>query len=151
MIEFEIEPLVGVGPIRLGSSRTQVRAILGAPIEPLRGEREMYFDGFFVDYDETDRVEFIELARSEQYRATFLGIALHDAPAEQALALISTLDDHDPYDAEPGYSYIFVGLQLSLWRGSVPDPDQPVSDSDGRHFEAVGVGRLGYFTAGEPS
>ncbi len=151
MIEFAIEPLVGVGPIRLGSSRAQVHAILGAPVKPPRDKREMYFDGFFVDYDEAGDVQFIELARSDVYRATFLGIALHEVPAERAIALVSSLDSYDPNDPEPGYSYTFLRLQLSLWRGTVPDLDQSADDPDGRHFEAIGVARPGYFMAAQPS
>lgn len=151
MIEFAIEPLVGVGPVRLGSSRAQVHAILGEPVATPSGAREMYFDGFFVDYDETGHVEFIELGRSDLYRATFLGIALHDVPAERAIAVVTDVDAYDPNDPEPGYSYTFLGLQLALWRGIVPDADQSADNPDGRHFETVGVARSGYFTAAQPS
>ncbi len=146
MIEFASEPLVGVGPIRLGSSRAQVHAIFGKPVEPPPGGREMYFDGFFVDYDEADRVQFIELARSALYRATLLGIALHDVPAERAIALVSGLDSYDPNDPESEYSFTFLRLQLSLWRGTVPESGQSADDPDGRHFESIGVARPGYFT-----
>ena len=151
MIEFAIEPLVGVGPIRLGSNRAQVHAILGEPVAPPPGGREMYFDGFFVDYDETGHVEFIELARSDLYRATLLGIALHEVPAERAIALVSGLDSYDPNDPEPEYSFIFLRLQLSLWRGTLPESGQSTDDPDGRHFEAIGVARPGYFIAAQPS
>ena len=146
MIEFAIEPLIGIGPIRLGSSRAEVHAIFGDPVKHPSDTREMYLDGFFVEYDETGRVEFIELARSDQYRATFLGIALHDVPAEHAIALVSNLDPRNSDDPKPGHSYTFLRLQLSLWRGTVPELGQSADNPDGRYFEAVAVARVGYFT-----
>ena len=145
MIEFEIKPLVGVGPVLLGSSRAQVRAVLGEPSSPSRENREMYFDGFFVDYDKAGNVELIELARSECYRATFHGTALHEVPAEQAISIVCAYDSYDQNDSELGYSYVFLSLQLSLWRGTVSETDQPANDTDGRYFEAIGVAVSGYF------
>ena len=144
MVEFQIQPHIGVGPVRLGASREQVHAALGNPASA-QGNREMFLDGFFVDYDDSGMVEFIQLARSSRFRGVFHGVCLHEVSAEQALEAVSHVDSYDLTDPELGYSYIFLDLQLSLWRGTRPEPEQPSTDPDGRHFEAVGVAINGYF------
>ncbi len=151
MIDFAITPHVGVGPVRLGSTRAEVHALLGPPAAPPRDNREMYFDGFFIDYDSTERVEFIELARSAQFRGLLHGTCLHEVAAAQAVAFVSRFDSYDSHDPELGYSYTFLGLQLSLWRGAVPDPNRPDLDPTAYRFEAVGLAISGYFTPSQPN
>lgn len=135
MVTYDIEPHVGVGPIKLSMSHGEVRRLFGEPRAVIDG-REFYFDGFFIDFDSAGQVEFIELAESRHFRALFRGACLHELPAEEAVQLVSRYGEYDRNDPEPGYSYIFVDLQLSLWRGTTD-----------RRFEAVGVAVDGYFTA----
>ena len=144
---LEIVPNVGVGPVRLGASREQVHSLLGPPSEEIRDRREMFFDGLFVDYDERGGVEFIEMSRSEVFSAEFDGVCLHDLAAESALAVVMRHAAVAAENPELGYSYIFPSLQLSLWRGTQPSVDQAVDDSEGRFFEAVGIGVPGYFSS----
>ena len=98
-----------------------------------------------VDFNKEDQVEFIELAKSEEFRGVFEGKCLHDLPADEAVAFVSQFGTYDTNDRELGYSYIFTDLQLSLWRGTIAEPDQPEEDPDGRYFEAVGIAVDGYF------
>jgi hypothetical protein len=143
---FDIVPLNGVGPVKLGMTRNEVRSALGeSPDGPILDNREGFMRGFFVDYDDTGRVEFIELARSSFFRAVFRGHCLHDVPADEAIALVSKYDQFDATNKELGHSYIFLKLQLSLWRGTCATADQSLDDPDGRHFEAVGIAAPGYF------
>src|SRR5688500_2846733 len=97
MQQYQIEPLKGVGPVRLGASRAEVHAVLGSPAAAPVRAGEMFFDGFFVHYDSSDRVEFIELAPSTQFVALFHGVALHQLPAGEAVAFVSR---HASYDAD---------------------------------------------------
>jgi len=147
MIELEIRPLVGVGPILLGATRTDVHARLGAPEAMPADRREMFLGGLFVNYSEAGQVEFIEISRSKQYRATFHGVSLHEISAERAIEMVSAYDSFDSNDPELGHSYVFLHLQMSLWRGVLPEPDQPEGDGEGRRFEAVGIGVPGYYTS----
>jgi hypothetical protein len=99
-----------------------------------------------VSYDEDGGVEFIEAgAPSTAFRVLFHGSSLHEMPANDAVGLVSQFAEYDRNPPEKGYSYIFPTLQLSLWRPILPsaDPD----DTEGRHFEAVGVGKEGYFSS----
>ena len=65
--------------------------------------------------------------------------------ADDAVAHIQSIAPYDANDPELGYSYVFPGLQLSLWRPVIPDAEQNADDTTGRRFEAVGVGGEGYF------
>ena len=145
--EFEIKPLEGVGPVQLGMMHAEVHQVLGEPVQ-VRDRRECFMEGFFVDFDSAGRVEFIELGSSPLFRATFHGACLHELPAEEVVAFVSRYGQFDEADRELGYSYVFLDLQLSLWRVTQPEPDQAPDDPDGRHFEAVGIGVHGYFTPG---
>jgi hypothetical protein len=141
MLAFEITPHVGVGPVKLGMQIHDVEAVLGKP-EHVRDNRYSYLSGFMVDFDETGKVEFIELANSQLFQTTFNGINLHGVTATEAVNFVSEYDSYDRNDPEVGYSYIFKRLQLSLWRGTMPENE---ADDDGKYFEAVGVATDGYF------
>ncbi len=141
MVTFEIIPHVGVGPVQFGMKADELDAALGKP-ERVHGNRYDYLSGFMVDLDESGRVVFIELADSPNFQATYRGVNLHHTAAQDAVTFISQFDTHDADDPEVGYSYVFKKLQLSLWRGTVPEDE---ADEDGKYFEAVGVGTDGYF------
>ncbi|MCE9531267.1 MAG: tRNA (N6-isopentenyl adenosine(37)-C2)-methylthiotransferase MiaB [Planctomycetes bacterium] len=141
-------PGVGVGPVKLGMTRDAVHEALGSPSSTFK-ERESFFGAFFVDFDESERVEFIELARSDRFEAIFDGVCLHRIEADEAVRIVSTFDQYDVHGREPGYSYIFLKLQMSLWRGIVPANDQDEDDPDGRYFDSIGVAIDGYFKAGQ--
>jgi len=141
MHHYTIEPHNGIGPIRLGMSRSDVESIFGKP-QFEQGERVGYLDGFMIDFDEAGRVEFIELANSLRFTATYRGKDLHALPADEVVELVGQDDSFDQDDPEVGYSYIFKGLQLSLWRPTLP---QSPADADGQHFQAVGLASDGYF------
>jgi hypothetical protein len=153
MHEFTITPTVGVGPVVFGMTRDDVHQLLGEPVWS-HNHREQFFDGFFVDFDSGGAVEFIELATSEQFKVNFHGIMLLELEAEQALASMLVYGRYDETDPSLGYSYIFPDLQMSLWRPVLPESDeaddqdaddQDADDQDGRYFQALGVGRKGYF------
>jgi hypothetical protein len=153
MLVFTMQPLVGVGPINFGMTRSEVRgtlANLGQPKAVLRSPNTDCFfqNAFQVSYDDDGRVEFIETAASSEFRVILHGHSLHEIPATDAIRLVSQFAECDRNDPEKGYSYIFPALQLSLWRPVLPsDPD----DSEGRHFLAVGLGKAGYFSSSSGS
>ena len=144
MDDLEIQPLVGVGSIRFGMSRADVHDALGQP-DDVHNQREWFLDGFAIDFDSDGTVEFMEFAESESFRVCFQGQALHELDADDAVALLSSSAPYDADAPEFGYTYIFPKLQVSLWRPVIPDEQQPDDDPTGRKFEAVGVGRAGYF------
>ena len=149
MLVFTMQPLVGIGPIKFGMTRSEVQDILADLGQPKARLRPPNTDCFFrsafqVSYDENGRVEFIETAASNDFRVLFHSFSLHGMTAEDAVRLVAQFAEYDRDHPERGYSYIFPALQLSLWRPVLPSgPD----DIQGRHFEAVGLGTEGYFSS----
>lgn len=141
MKHYDIEPNTGVGPIKLGMHKTEVESIFGKP-EFENDNRAGYFSGFIVNYNESNNIEFIELANSKNFTTSYKGKNLHKMPATEAVEFVSKYDSYDSKDPELGYSYIFKDLQLSLWRGTLPEN---TSDEDGKYFEAIGIGEANYF------
>lgn len=141
MANFRIEPNVGVGPIKFGMSKAEVESVFGLP-EYENGNRVGYFSGFMINFDALNAVEFIELAKSDLFTSEYKGIELHCLSASKVLSFVGEHDDFDLDDPELGYSYVFKSLQLSLWRGTLPDDE---NDNEGKFFEAVGVGCSCYF------
>jgi len=148
---LEVEPHVGAGPIKLGLSRREVRAVMGAPSRtyskvPGAPLTDTYFGtDLQVYYDAGDRVECIELNGPGSINPTLRGRTLLFAPAEEVIDWMRGIADFDADDPELGYSYVYPGLDLSLWRPVVPEgPD----DIEGLTFRSVGVGRLGYYRKG---
>lgn len=67
-MKFTIEPFVGVGPVRFGSTRAQVRATLAVPVESLlrndddAAETDVFESlGLYVEYDKDDRCVSVEM------------------------------------------------------------------------------------------
>ena len=146
MIEYEIVLHIGVGPTQFGMIREEVHAEFGLPEFTSRDNREEFMNGFMVDFNASGVVEFIELAKSHQFRAVFNDRCLHEMLADDAIAFIQQHDRYEEDDPELGHSYLFLNLQLSLWRPTVPETAQPLDDPDGRYFCAVGLAESGYFT-----
>ena len=147
MHQFEIVPGQGVGPIRFGMTRSEVRNHLGPPEDNEDAEREWYLEDLAIDFDPSGKVKFIEIAQSENLRGLIGGMSLLDVDADDAITHVSTMAPWDDNDPELGYSYVFPKLQLSLWRPMIPEDDQDADDPTGRRFESVGVGADGYFDA----
>jgi hypothetical protein len=147
-MRFEVEPLSGVGPARLGVHRDQLRAAMKAvPIPHLkdeddRWETDAFFESAFQVFYGGDEplVEFIELHEDDDIRTFIEGIDVFATPAGE---LVMRLDQKCRYDrGTDEFCYIFHDWELALWRPTVPEsPD----DEDGRHFATIGVGIRGYF------
>ncbi len=140
-MKIDVSPLVGIGPVRLGMTREEVRTALGEP-NYSKGNREGYLSGLFVNFSSNEKVEFIEISKSEEFTAYYCGVPVHDTLAGELIARVSKFSEFDGNDPELGHSYIFKALQLSFWRGTIPSSQD---DEDGCYFQAVGVGAPGYF------
>ena len=125
--------------------RAEVHLALGEPEHCAPNGRECFLGGFMVDFNKDGVAEFIEIASSKLFRGVFRGKCLHEIPADEALAHVSQFGEFDRNDPELGYSYTFVGLQMALWRGTLPSPGQDPNDPNGRYFESVSVAENSYF------
>jgi hypothetical protein len=174
MHTYNVEPLKGVGPVRLGMTRIESRDAMSLPVEAFqKGESPILTDAYLestfqVFFDAADRVEFIELSSGGPCVAIYREVRVLELSADEAIALIAQqappVDEHG--DAT---SVVFPALELSLWRPFAPyddgdeifDPDEdwssagyeriePAPDDsprDGTTFATVGIGRRGYFSS----
>ena len=151
MRDYNVEPFVGVGPVRLGMSRDAVHNAMhespgpfrkGSSVAPLTDA--FHHSAFQVFYaGDQPIVEYIELSRDAELRAFYRGLDVFATPADEVAAFISRDAIYDEAGREFPYSYIFRRLQLSLWR-----PVLPEDDDSGRFFSTIGIGRRGYYDDG---
>jgi hypothetical protein len=153
MIEFEVAPHHGSGPVRLGMSREEARkAMPGEPQMFRKGPDSEYLtdaycdSGFQIFYEGSKpRVEYIALCRDSGLIARYRGWDVFGTEAEKLIEGISQIAPYDQTDPELGYSYTFPGLEMSLWRPVMP---QSANDPEGRFFSTIGVGTKGYYSKG---
>lgn len=146
--EFVLDPLVSVGPIRLGASRESVLAALGNPASSYyktpdsRYPTDAWFENRFQVFYEGGQptVAFIELSGGGDVEAVLFGLPVFATAAPVLVNEARCRAKLDETDPEPGCSYIFPGLELAFWR---PDKD----DKEAPHFFTVGAGLSGYFSA----
>lgn len=139
---YEIKPREGVGPVRLGTSRDDVRAAVPAPVDSFqKGAFQRYdvdaFDalGLHVHYTgPSPVVEFIEAFPADGVVFALSGLDLLGQTAPSVIAAL-TERHRVVEEEEEGRSYILPELDVALWRES---PDDEV-------FASVGVGEEGYF------
>src|SRR5688572_23055834 len=151
MQSFDIEPLCRVGPVRIGMTREEARQALrsggASDLRSRKPNKDMFFDAAFqVTFDADGLVELIETADSEHFAVTFHGELLHRLPAAEAVATLSRFAVGSNRDG--GYTWVFPSLQIALWRAVVAeksDPERDLDDQCGTRFDAVAVGRAGYF------
>ena len=142
---YQVEPLIGVGQVKLGMPRERVRELLGGDPHTSGSRRQVdnYHDGGFqVFYDEAGNVEFIELARDADLVAMISGIDVFGTPAHEVLDAITQFSAYNPDDPEVGYSYVFHDIELSLWRPNIPEE----AEGEGRYFSTIGIGVRGYYS-----
>ena len=148
MKDYNVQPLVGIGPVRLGMSRDEVHYAMHAAPTPFRKDATVapltdafHQSAFQVFYaGDPPIVEYIELSRDADFRALYGGLDVFATPADEIAAFISRHASYNQEGREFPYSYIFHELQLSLWR-----PVASKDDESGRFFSTIGIGRKGYY------
>jgi hypothetical protein len=142
MKTFVITPHRGIGPVRLGMSRAEVRSAL-RPARPknVNGSDHFYRSALVAHYEKgTERCNSLSAARSDGLGFRYLsskGLALFQTPASEVVKALRKQTPYDSKDPELGYTYTFPKLDLACWR--------PVMGKDGRFFDTVTLGVRGYF------
>ncbi|WP_386340237.1 hypothetical protein O4D10_00795 [Xanthomonas citri pv. citri] len=145
---IEIFPLAGAGLVKLGMSRAEVHAVMGAPPTSFRKvptsshpTDAWHHNGFQVFYGGIEpSVEFIKLSGNCGFEVLCLGQHVFSTPASELVEQFLAVTSFDPFDKELGYSYLFPALELAVWR---PDMEEP----QGKYFSTVAIGCVGYFSA----
>jgi hypothetical protein len=147
---YEAMPRVGVGPVRFGMTREQVRRTIPGPRESflkgLNAQHEVdafHNGGFQIFYGgEPPVAEYIELSRDSGFRVVCHGADVVATPAGELAAVLSGDPDFDASHAELGYAYVFTNSDVSLWRPAIP---KFPADPSGREFSTIGLGVAGYY------
>lgn len=139
--KFEIIPMTSVGPVKIDMSEKEVEQVMGKSIFERKSRKE-YLDGFFVIYDSAGHVKYITVTDSEKYDIDFKGFNPLKISSHEALKLFEAYDSYDASHHEVGYLFIFKKLQMGLWRGVMYEDEEETIE---RKFEALGVGRAGYY------
>lgn len=143
MPEYEIRPREGIGSIKLGDSRENLRRELGSPSYS-DATKDFFFNAsLHAHYSALGTAELLVVA-SGPFVATFHGVNLLNVDADEALRIVAAVSPVDKGDPEYPMSCTFPSLDLNLWRSCLPHHDP--SGGAGRRFESVGVGRQGYFS-----
>jgi hypothetical protein len=125
-VEYPVIPLVGIGPVKLGMPRTEVRAIFGTPeyVEAAHERFGLQFrakDCFFksclqVRYNAKEEVEGIQFSRHPMFAVVFDSVPVHDAKVEMVAQAVSQRAELNRNDSEFPHTYAFPSIGLSLWR-----------------------------------
>jgi hypothetical protein len=147
--KFEVQPKLGVGPIKLGMDRTS--AITGMDLKsdsfmktPMSEHPtdSFYKAGFQIFYEgEMPKVESIELSRGCGFEATISGHNVFDLPVSEALLIIEYATGLKPETEDEGYTYEIPSLGLWLWRQS-----NELNGEEGLYFSTIGVGKNQHVT-----
>jgi hypothetical protein len=108
MPDFILQPLVGVGSIRFGMSREEVRRVMAEPARPFRNtpksrhETDAFFQNAFQIFYGGDQptVEFIELSGGLAVRAFYRELDVFGSPADEVVAFISRDSAFDAKDRD---------------------------------------------------
>lgn len=148
-MRFEIEPHVGIAPIRFGMSQADVVREMakiggGNPVDKAGGAIDCFFNnGFQVSYRD-GTVEFIEVYNEPDHTFVLAGMDVFDMPAPELVARLEALDSVDPVLSDE-YSFCFPNLIISLW-----EADEQYDRKGGEKrpiFGAVGIGDERYLVA----
>ncbi|QDV17803.1 hypothetical protein Pan153_24580 [Gimesia panareensis] len=139
MHHWEVIPLESIGPVQLGMSQEEVRAVLGEPSHTEQArekwglsfpDRDCFFrNAFQVSYNQELRADFIAVSQDRDYIVTYEGLAVHTTPAPELVRAISRQASFDESYREHPRNYWFPKLYLNLFR----------SDGESEFFDTMGI------------
>jgi hypothetical protein len=145
---FQVQPGVGIGPVRLGMTPADLRRAAGRCQVTDGDEDQEWVEalGLKVDY-QAGAVVFVEACAVARVRVALFGRDVFATPADELVAAVVRRARLRPARFPPGRDdYLFPSLRLALWRAFVPD--EPTGPGEqGWAFETVSVHAPGYYEA----
>jgi len=151
--------------IPFGMKRESVETLIG-PGEQI-GARNYYYNGeMAIDYDSDDSVEFFEFLGDVDslLRPVIYDLSVFDCAAETLADVLKEKNGGEMIDREKGYSCVFPGLSIGLYRDFTPESIKemmkemeangvPTDDNEGLEADkkraeswmSIGVGVPGYY------
>ena len=145
---FAFVPHKGFGPAMLGSSRELAReamAAAGFPLERTRKRSDSFCaSSIQIECDDHGLVDFIGVAYSPRFIATYRDVEVFRVPAEQLFQLIAEADSSDT-DTFNRSGYRFPGQVMTLWEA---DSQYDYLGNESKAVWAqVGIGSASYAAA----
>jgi len=142
IMQFEVMPKIGIGPVKLGVERLEALACHGLRIRKLHETQAsshptdaFYSSGFQIFYEgATPKVEGIELSRDSGFEIVMSGVKVLNLPVSEALVKIQEITGLMPLSEDEGYTFEIPELGLWLWRPVIESPE-------GEYFETIGIGK----------
>ena len=112
-MEFLIKPHDGIGPVKLGMNREQVRELLAGFFSLSDEASDFYFDSCLQIEFENDLVNFIGVSQNENYQLMFGDIDVFGIDGSTLFKVISAneSESHSFNESE----YIFPDQIVTLW------------------------------------
>ena len=150
MQTYLVEPLLGVGPVRIGMTREAVQQSMPEASQPFLKTRHaqhetdaFHGNAFQVFYTgDSPTVDYIELSKTPEIQVMFAGQSVFGTPAEELVEILGRENAHHSDDDFTPCDVLFPDLQMSLWR--LTPPESP-GEEEGRYFDTVGIGGPGYY------
>ena len=152
LIQLDIVPHIGIGPVRFGMAREEVEAALASVPNALprraKGRSstiDCYIEGSLqIEFGEDGTASFVEVWCHPATLCTYKGQDVFDLPAPDLFALLAADDGSGHHRYDPS-EYLFPELIVSLWDA---DEQYDRKGNEGRAMYAtVGVGDDRYLAA----
>lgn len=141
---FKINPNKGIGPVKLGMSREEVKEALGIDnCSSSNRELDYYFNNSFQIEFEENRANFIGVSYHPSYIITYEGVNVFDTEAKKLFELIASNESEKHEFNSSGY--LFSNQIVTLW-----DADEQYDriGSETRLIWAqIGIGTQSYLQA----
>jgi len=143
-MKFKILPHIGIGPVKLGMTKEEVKESVGNKYYCASSENiDYYFENSFQVEFENNKADFIGISSNDSYIVTYEGKNVFDTKAEKLFALITENEklNHE-YNSD---EYLFPDQIISLWEA---DSQYDNYESYSREIWAqIGIGSSSYFEA----
>lgn len=143
-MNFEINPKIGIGPVKLGMSRDEIKSILGEQsYSGSNGESDYYYENS-LQVEFTDNLaSFIGASYSGEYSVTYRGANVFNTEASKLFRLIA-INESETHEYDPS-EYVFPEQILTLWDA---DEQYDYTESEKRVIWAqIGAGSQTYLDA----
>ena len=143
-MDYEINPHIGIGPVKLGMNREEVKEALGAEnYSGSNGEIDYYFNNSFQIEFEENKADFIGISYHPNYTVTYNGVNVFDTKAKQLFELIALneIEKHE-YDSS---EYLFPYQIVTLW--DADEQYDQISSQSRIIWAQIGIGTQSYLQA----
>lgn len=145
MIEMQIQPHVGIGQIKLGTSRESIReqmTVVGYPLYSTEYSLDYFCQNAIqVEYVD-DTASFIGVSSHGEIHCTFNGIDVFDTDAVELFGIIAAADGSPDLQYDP-YEFCFPALVVTLWEAD----EQYHPKAEKTIYGQIGVGDQRYLEA----